>query len=67
MDPFLWNYILEKGLEEDSSIGESDSESVQSLERNSPNSQPPLTVSVAAISITPVRASSLCNDNDMSM
>jgi hypothetical protein len=66
MDPFLWNYVLEKGLEEDSSIDESDSESVRSLERTSPSSQPPLTVSAAAI-ITPVRASSLHNDNDMSM
>jgi hypothetical protein len=64
MDLFLWNYILEKGLEEDSSINEDDS--VQSLERKSPSSPPPfLIVSVAAITL--VRASSLLNDNDMSM
>ncbi len=64
MDPFLWNYILEKGLEVDSSINEDDS--VQSLERKSPSSPPPfLIVSVAAITL--VRASSLLNDNDMSM
>ena len=63
MDPFLWNYILEKGLEVDSSINEDDS--VQSLERKSPSSPPPLTVSVAAKTL--VRASSLLNDNDMSM
>jgi hypothetical protein len=47
------------------SINESDSDSVQSLEHNSPSSQPPLTVSVAAITL--VRASSFCKDNDMSM
>jgi hypothetical protein len=63
MDPFLWNYFLEKGLEEDLSIDEDDS--VHSLERKSPSSPPPMTVSVAAK--TPMRASSLLNDNDMSM
>ncbi len=64
MDPFLWNYILEKGLEEDSFINKDDS--VQSLEHKSPSSPPPfMIVSVAAI--TPVRASSLLNNNDMSM
>jgi hypothetical protein len=52
MDPFLWNYVLEKWLEEDSSIDESDSECVQSLERNSPSSPPPLTA-VSAAAITP--------------
>ena len=63
MEPFVWNYILEKDLDEedDSSIGEDDS--VQSL-RKSPTSPPPLTA-VSAAAITPVRASSL-NDNDMS-
>ena len=65
MDPFLWNYVIEKGLEEDLSIDESNSESVQSLEHNSPSSPLPLTaVSVAANN--PERASSL-NANDMSM
>jgi len=64
MDPFLWSYVIEKGLEEDSSIDESDSESVQSFERNSPSSPPPLTAVVSVAAITPVRASSL-NDKDM--
>ena len=65
MEPFVWNYILEKDLDEedDSSINEDDS--IQSLERKSPSSPPRLTVSVAAI--TPVRASSLLDGNDMSM
>ena len=70
MELFVWNYILEKDLDEednldeenDSSIGEDDS--IQSLHKSPTSSPPPLTaVSVAAI--TPVRASSL-NDNDMS-
>jgi hypothetical protein len=51
MEPFVWNYILEKDLDEedDSSIGKDDS--VQSL-RKSPTSSPlPLTaVSVVAYS-----------------
>jgi len=58
------DYILEKDLDEedDSSVDKDDT--LQSV-RKSPTSPPPLTaVSVAAI--TPVRASSL-NDNDMSM
>jgi hypothetical protein len=63
MEPFVWNYILEKDLDEedDSSINKDDS--VQSLHK-SPTSPPPLTA-VSAAAITPVRASSL-NDNDMS-
>ena len=63
MEPFVWNYILEKDLDEedDSSINEDDS--VLSL-RKSPTSPPPLTA-VSAAAITPVRASSL-NNNDMS-
>jgi hypothetical protein len=63
MEPFVWNYILEKDLDEedDSSINEDDS--VQSLCK-SPTSPPPLTA-VSAAAVTPVRASSL-NDNDMS-
>jgi len=35
MDLFLWNYVLEKGLEEDFSIDEDDS--IQSLEHKSPS------------------------------
>jgi hypothetical protein len=62
MEPFVWNYILEKDLEEDSSIDEDDS--VKSLECKSPSSPPPLTA-VSVTAITPVRASSL-KDNDMS-
>jgi hypothetical protein len=63
MEPFVWNYILEKDLDEedDSSINKDDS--VQSLHK-SPTSPPPLTA-VSAAAITLVRASSL-NDNDMS-
>jgi hypothetical protein len=63
MKPFVWNYILEKDLDEEdnSSIGKDDS--VQSL-RKSPTSPPPLTA-VSAAAISPVRASSL-NDNGMS-
>jgi hypothetical protein len=63
IEPFVWNYIIEKDLDEedDSSINEDDS--VQSL-RKSPTS-PPLLTAVSAAAITPVRASSL-NDNDMS-
>ena len=63
IEPILWNYILEKDLDEedDSSINEDDS--VLSL-RKSPTSPPPLTA-VSAAAITPVRASSL-NNNDMS-
>ena len=59
----LWSYILEKDLDEedDSSIDEDDS--LQSVCK-SPTSPPPLTA-VSAAAITPVRASSL-NDNDMS-
>ena len=59
----MWNYILEKDLDEedDSSINEEDS--VLSL-RKSPTSLPPLTA-VSAVAITPVRASSL-NNNDTS-
>jgi hypothetical protein len=62
IEPILWNYILEKNLDEedDSSINEDDS--VLSL-RKSPTSPPPLTA-VSAAAITPVRASSL-NNNDM--
>ena len=63
MEPFVWNYILEKDLDEedDSSIDKDDS--LQSVHK-SPTSPPPLkAVSVAAI--TPVRVSSL-NNNDMS-
>ncbi len=63
IEPFLWTYVLEKGLGGDLSIDKDDS--VQSLEHKSPSSPPPLTVSVAAK--TPVRASSLLNNNDMSM
>jgi hypothetical protein len=62
MEPFVWNYVLEKDLEEDSSIDEDDS--IQSLERKSPSSPLPLTA-VSVMSITLVRASSL-KDNDMS-
>jgi hypothetical protein len=64
MEPLVWNYILEKDLEEeeDSSIDKDDS--VPSLERKSPSSPPPL-IAVSAVAITPVRASSL-NNNDMS-
>jgi hypothetical protein len=63
MEPFVWNYILEKDLDEEdnSSIGKDDS--VQSLCK-SPTSPLPLTA-VSAAAITPVRAFSL-NDNDMS-
>jgi hypothetical protein len=63
IEPFVWNYIIEKDLneEDDSSINEDDS--VQSL-RKSPTS-PPLSTAVSAAAITLVRASSL-NDNDMS-
>jgi len=61
MEPFVWNYILEKDLDEedDSSINEDDS--VQSLHR-SPTSPLPLTA-VSAAAITLVRASSLINNN----
>jgi hypothetical protein len=64
MEPFVWNYILEKDLDEedDSSIDEDDS--IQSL-RKSPTSSPPPLTAVLAAAITPVRASSL-NNNDMS-
>jgi len=64
MEQFVWSYILEKDLDEDddSSIHEDDT-SVQSL-RKSPTSPLPLTA-VSAEAITPVRASSL-NNNDMS-
>ncbi len=64
MEPFVWNYILEKDLDEedDSSINEDDR--VQSL-RKSPTSSPPPLTAVSAAAITPVRASSL-NNNDMS-
>ena len=70
MEPFVWNYFLEKDLDEedisdeedDSSIGEDDS--IQSLHKSPTSSPPPLTA-VSAVAITPVRASSL-NDNDMS-
>jgi hypothetical protein len=57
MELFVWNYTLEKDLDEedDSSINEDDS--VLSL-RNSPTSPPPLTA-VSAAAITPVRASFL--------
>jgi hypothetical protein len=63
IEPILWSYILEKDLDEedDSSINKDDS--VLSL-RKSPTSLPPLTA-VSAAAITPVRASSL-NNNDMS-
>ena len=63
IEPILWNYILEKDLDEedDSSIDEDDS--LQSVHK-SPTSPPPLTA-VSAAAITPVRASSL-NNNDMS-
>jgi hypothetical protein len=55
MDPFLWNYVLEKWLEEDSSVDESDSECVQSLERNSPSiSGPPLTTMIICPSYIPI-------------
>jgi hypothetical protein len=63
--PILWNYILEKDLDEedDSSIDKDDS--LQSVRKSpTPTSPPPLTA-VSAVAITPVRASSL-NDNDMS-
>jgi hypothetical protein len=39
MDPFLWNYFLEKGLEEDSFVDKDDS--VQSLEHKSPSCHHP--------------------------
>ena len=59
----MYGTAFEKDLdeEEDSSIGEDDS--VQSL-RKSPTSSPPPLTAVSAAAITPVRASSL-NDNDM--
>jgi hypothetical protein len=69
MEPFVWNYFLEKDLDEedisdeedDSSIGEDDS--IQSLHKSPTSSPPPLTaVSVAAKTL--VRAYSL-NSNDM--
>ncbi len=64
MELFVWNYILEKDLDEedDSSISEDDS--VQSL-HTSPTSSPPPLTAVSAAAITLVRASSL-NNNDMS-
>ena len=69
MEPFVWNYILEKDLDEednsdeedDSSIGKDDS--VQYLHKSPTSSPPPLTA-VSEAAITPVRASSL-NDNDI--
>ena len=63
MEPFVWNYILEKDLDEedDSSINEDDS--VQSL-RTSPTSSPPPLTAVSVAAIAPVRASSL-NDYNM--
>jgi hypothetical protein len=64
IEPFVWNYILEKDLDEedDSSIDEDDS--IQSLHK-SPTSSPSPMTAVSAAAITPVRASSLSN-NDMS-
>ena len=66
MEPFVWNCILENDLDEedDSSIDKDDS--VQSLRKSPTSSPPPLTaVSVSAVAITPVMASSLIN-NDLS-
>jgi hypothetical protein len=71
MEPFVWNYILVKDLddEEDNSDEEDDSsiskdDSIQSLHKSPTSSPPPLTA-VSEAAITPVRASSL-KDNDMS-
>jgi hypothetical protein len=63
MEPFVWNYILEKDLDEDDDSSIDEDDSIQSLCK-SPTSPPPLTA-VSAAAITPARASSL-NDNDMS-
>ena len=63
MEPFVWNYILEKDLDEEDESSIYEDDSVHSL-RKSPTSPPPLTA-VSAAAITPVRASSL-NNNDMS-
>ena len=57
MDPFVWNYVLEKRL------GRKIHPSTKMIVYNL--SPPPLTVSVAATN--PVRAVSLLNNNDMSM
>ncbi len=64
MEPFVWNYILEKDLDEEDDFSIDKDDSVQSL-RKSPTSSPPPLTSVSVTTITPVRASSL-NDNDMS-
>ena len=64
MKPFVWNYILEKDLDEEDNSSISKDDSIQSLHKSPTSSPPPLTA-VSEAAITPVRASSL-NDNDMS-
>ena len=64
MEPFVLNYILEKDLNEEDDLSIDKDDSLQSV-RKSPTSPPPLTA-VSAAAITPVRASSL-NNNDMFM
>jgi len=63
--PILWNYILEKDLDEedDSSIDKDDS--LQSVRKSPTPTSPPPLIAVSAAAITLVRASSL-NDNDTS-
>jgi len=62
MEPFVWNYILEKDLNEEDDLSIDEDDSLQSVHK-SPTSPPPLTA-VSSATITPVRASSL-NNNDM--
>ncbi len=64
IEPILWNYILEKDLDEEDESSINKDDSVLSL-RKSPTSLPPLTAVSAMAITTPVRASSL-NNNDMS-
>jgi len=64
MEQFVWNYILEKDLDEEDDFSIDEDDSVQSL-RKAPTSSPPPLTAVSVTAITPVRASSL-NGNDMS-
>ncbi len=62
MDPIIWNYVLDNGLEEGKEVDESSSDEEDESVVSPPSSEPP---SLVAASMTPVKSATLV-DNDTS-
>ena len=64
MDPFVWNYVVDNGLEQGNEVEDSSSEDDESVVVvSSPSKVSPPSSSVAGASITPVKSATSVDNN----